>query len=78
MATVNIGQETMTTAEAAKYMGLALDTVRQYVHRGLISTTKFGNLHVITKAECDRYLREKRGPGNPHLIAAAKKSKKYS
>jgi len=66
----------MTTAEAAKYMGLALDTVRQYVHRGVISATKFGHLHVITKAECDRYLREKRGPGNPQLIASAKKNRK--
>lgn len=61
----------MTTKEAATYLGLAEDTVRQYVHRGLIKARKIGHMNVVTKAECDRYQREKRPPGNPTLLKKA-------
>ena len=57
--------EVFTTREAANYLGYAEDTVRRYVYRSLIRAEKFGNSLLITKAECDRFKREKRGPGNP-------------
>ncbi len=59
----------MTTRQAADYLGFAEDTVRQYIHRGLIKARKLGPIHVITKAECDRYKRERRSPGNPNLLS---------
>ncbi len=34
----------MTTTEAAKYLRLSLDTVRQYVHRGLIQARDWADL----------------------------------
>lgn len=67
MATVNLSEETMTTEQAAKYMGLSIDTVRKYIQRGLLETSRFGHVHVITKRECDRYLRERLPRGNPNL-----------
>ena len=64
---VNQYEMPMTTTQAAEYLGLALDTVRQYVHRGLIRGTKAGPIYLITKAECDRYRRERKSVGNPNL-----------
>lgn len=58
----------MTTTEAAKYMGLQPNTVAIYVQRGLIKARKVGPINLITKAECDRYLRERRPRGNPTLM----------
>lgn len=54
-----------TTSEAAEYMGFEEDTVRQYVYRGLMRGKKMGPIWLLTKSECDRYLREKRSVGNP-------------
>lgn len=54
-----------TTTEAADYMGYEETTVRQYVHRGLMQATKHGPIWLLTKSECDRYLREKNPRGNP-------------
>jgi excisionase family DNA binding protein len=55
----------MSTREAADYLGLAENTVRQYIHRGIISATKIGPVWCVTESECDRYEREKREPGRP-------------
>lgn len=60
----------MTTTQAAKYLRLAEDTVRQYIHRGVIKATKLGPIHVVTKQECDRYRKEKRPRGNPNFQPA--------
>ena len=55
-----------TSREAAKYMGLSENTVQQYVKRGLMKPSKRIGLYMLfSKAECDRYLRERRPRGNP-------------
>lgn len=63
VATTFPAETIFTTKEAADYLDFAEDTVRKYIQRGLISAQKMGPIHVIRKSECDRYLREKRGPG---------------
>jgi DNA binding domain, excisionase family len=57
----------MSTREAASYLGLAEDTVRQYLHRGLMKATKIGPVWCVMRSECDRYKREKRDPGRPSV-----------
>lgn len=57
----------MTTTQAAEYLNLAPNTVFVYVKRGLLKARKVGPINLITKAECDRYLRERKPRGNPSL-----------
>jgi len=57
----------MTTTKAAEYLGLSPNTVFVYIQRGLIKATKIGPINVVTKAECDRYKRERKPRGNPHF-----------
>jgi excisionase family DNA binding protein len=52
-----------TTREAADYLGFAEDTIRRYIYRGLIFAKKHGRDYQVTKAECDRYSKEKRSRG---------------
>ncbi len=54
-----------TVREAAEYLQYSEHTVRQYIRRGLINAGKFGISVTISKSECDRFSREKRGPGRP-------------
>lgn len=54
-----------TVEEAANYLGYSVHTIRQYINRELISASKFGPAVVIEKSECDRFRKEKRGPGRP-------------
>lgn len=61
----------LTTTEAAARMRLSKHTVVAYIERGLIKAKKLGPLWLITAAECDRYLRERRPRGNPNLIKTA-------
>jgi excisionase family DNA binding protein len=61
----------LTVAEAAKRMELSEHTVRAYIERGLIKARKLGQMWLITAAECDRYLRERRPRGNPNLVKSA-------
>ena len=59
-------EEFFTTKEAAIFLGVAEDTVRTYCKRELLfPDRKLGNLLLFTKTECERYKREKRGPGKP-------------
>jgi excisionase family DNA binding protein len=44
--------------EAAIYLGVSVMQVRRYIRRGLISRLPGIRHVVITKAECDRFLRE--------------------
>lgn len=64
---IEINDVVFTTREAADYLGLAEDTVRQYIHRGLIFAKKIGSINVVTRSECERYKRDRRPPGNPLL-----------
>lgn len=66
-----IGDVAMTTTEAANYLGFAEGTVRRYIQRGLINAKRFGPIYLVTKTECDRYMRERRPRGNPHLKKGA-------
>ncbi len=65
MATAVKSDTVMSTREAAKYLGLAENTVRLYLYRGLMKATKIGPVWCVTRSECDRYNREKRDPGRP-------------
>lgn len=72
MATrVNAGDYVMTTSQAAKYLKLAEDTVRQYIRRNIIRATKAGPIYLVTKSECERYKRERRPRGNPTFSKTA-------
>ena len=44
--------------EAADYLSLSQTQVRRLIHRGLIKRLPGIRIIVITKAECDRFLRE--------------------
>jgi hypothetical protein len=44
--------------EAADYLGVSITQVRRWIHRGLIKRIPAIRIIVITKAECDRFLRE--------------------
>jgi len=61
----------MTTTQAAEYLGLSPNTVLIYIGRGLIKARKLGPINVVTKAECDRYKKNRRPRGNPKLKKSA-------
>lgn len=61
----------LTTAEAAKRMGLSQNTVLAYIERGLLKAKKLGPIWLLTAEECDRYKRERRPRGNPNLLKTA-------
>jgi excisionase family DNA binding protein len=44
--------------EAADYLSVSVTQVRRWIHRGLIKRIPGIRIIVITKAECDRFLRE--------------------
>ena len=44
--------------EAADYLGVSITQVRRWIHRGLIKRMPAIRIIIITKAECDRFLRE--------------------
>jgi hypothetical protein len=44
--------------EAADYLGVSITQVRRWIYRGLIKRMPAIRIIVITKAECDRFLRE--------------------
>ena len=61
----------MTTPEAADYLGLAEDTVRKYIQRGLIRPfDTVGRAYLISEAELNRYKIEKSPRGNPTFSRA--------
>jgi hypothetical protein len=44
--------------EAADYLSVSMTQVRRWIHRGLIKRIPGIRVIVVTKAECDRFLRE--------------------
>lgn len=58
-------KDILTAEQAAGELGLAVDTVRRYVYRGLIEASKFGHQIAITRAEVERYRKERKAPGRP-------------
>jgi excisionase family DNA binding protein len=65
MATKIERDTVMSTREAAEYLGMAENTVRQYLNRGVMTAVKIGPVWCVMRSECDRYRREKRDPGRP-------------
>lgn len=65
VATTVKNDTVMSTREAADYLGLAEDTVRQYINRGIIEAEKIGPVWCVRESECDRYDRERLQPGRP-------------
>jgi excisionase family DNA binding protein len=65
MAMQGKNEKFLTTDEAAKLLGVAADTVRQYVWRGTLHAQKFGKQLAFPESECLRYIRENPGPGKP-------------
>lgn len=60
-----------TCEQAAKKLSMKPDTVRRYVHRGVIDAGQFGDVWVISQAELDRFQAERRGRGNPNFSRTA-------
>lgn len=63
-----------TTAEAAEYLGVSLDTMKTYVHRRklLKPVRKVGRTLIFAQAELDRFQEmDHPGPGRPSLDQAA-------
>ena len=56
-----------TCEQAADWLEMKADTVRRYVHRGLIKAGVIGGIYLIQERELRRFKRERRGPGNPNL-----------
>ena len=55
----------MTIKQAAEYLGLHRDTVRQQIGHGALKAEKLGPIWVITTAEVRRYKAENRGRPGP-------------
>lgn len=57
-----------TSPEIAKALGLKVDTVRQYVRRGVLKPLrKIGQTYLFTDSERERYEQERQPAGNPNL-----------
>ncbi len=60
---------TLTTEEAARLLGISAATVRQSIRRGALAATRHGRDWYLTRAEIDRYARERqtwKGTSAPH------------
>lgn len=68
MATKVERDTVMSTREAAEYLGMAENTVRQYLNRGIMRAVKIGPVWCVMRSECDRYDREKRAAGRPKSL----------
>ena len=53
------------TKEAAEYLGLSVPTIKYHVKQGNLTGQKVGHSLVFTRAELDRFKREKRPPHRP-------------
>ncbi len=56
-----------TCDQAAKKLKMKADTVRRYIHRGLIKAGLLGDAYLIADAEIERFRTERRKPGNPNF-----------
>jgi hypothetical protein len=57
-----------TCEQAADWLEMKADTVRRYVHRGVIQAGILAGVYLITEQELRRFKAERRGRGNPNLI----------
>lgn len=56
-----------TCSQAAKLLKMKADTLRRYVHRGVIRAGLLGDVYLISLEELERFKAEKRGRGNPNF-----------
>ncbi len=52
--------DTLTTGEAARLLGISAATVRQSIRRGALAATRMGRDWFLTRAEVERYARDKK------------------
>lgn len=64
-----------TQAELARVAGVGRSAVSEAVRRGQLATVPtIGGTPLVRRAEAERWLRDKRGPGRPPAGGKAKKS----
>ena len=54
-----------TTTEAAAFLGMQPRTVTRNIERKNLKATKRGRDYHITQEELERFIRERKGPGQP-------------
>ena len=59
----------LTCEQAGQRLKMKADTIRRYVHRGLIRAGLVGNVYLISDAELERFQGTRRRPGNPNFSA---------
>lgn len=75
MATTKAGKREIrlpgfyTCEQFADKLRMEADTVRRYVHRGLIQAGVFGNQYLIAESEMQRFKNNRRGVGRPRKLA---------
>ena len=57
-----------TCEQAADWLEMKADTVRRYVHRGVIQAGIIGGIYLISEQELRRFKKDRRGRGNPNLV----------
>jgi excisionase family DNA binding protein len=56
----------LTTLTAAAIAGVTPEAIEKAIQRGqLRPSARFGRMHVIERAELERWMRERRRPGRP-------------
>lgn len=61
---IKSNQRIYGTADAAKFLRLGTDTVRQYVHRGILHPCgEVSGRYMFEESELQRYERERKSPG---------------
>ena len=51
--------ETMTTYEAAEYIGIWHTAVRQHIQNGKLPAKRFGKVYVLAKSDVERFKAER-------------------
>ena len=56
-----------STAEASKYLGIAVSTIKHHIHitKALKADGKFGQSLYFTRETLDQFIAQKRKPGRP-------------
>lgn len=76
MATTKVGKREIslpgfyTCEQAAEKLRMKADTIRRYVHRGLIQAGIVGSVYLISAAELRRFKDNRREPGRPKVAHA--------
>ena len=74
MATIRTGKRELsipgfyTCEQAAKKLRMEPDTIRRYVHRGLIQAGLIGNQYMIAEDELQKFRDNRRKPGRPKSL----------